>query len=278
MSRTLGRVYDVYNVSKELSEANFLKYKDGKEKTTWDEIEVAPEKIDYYFTDKIIDYLTSKKIIVMKTPFLKYTLTQVPDFEDEERFIKFPSLKPKNDFKRELMFYVGMLLSSYKKDKDEDIYGISNEFDDTLPLLLEYLYLKEENKEDTFDIKHLNQLKKYQKDYIKYYKDYQEFEDFKRETSFSLLSETKYDNFLKLCQDKEDEMFQFTKDSIIQLSSYEGLLGIIENVTSEKDIRELIEKLTLNKNENRASILKEYDIESFGYKRLRKKIENNRIK
>ena len=134
MSRIYGKAYEVYNITKDLEETKLPKYKRDNTKSSWDEIETTPEKIEIYLPDRAIDFLTSKKTKIMKTPFLKYTLTQVPEEESEERFIRFPSLSPKEEFKRELMFYMGMLLSSYNRDNPKEEYGIPNEYDDTLPL------------------------------------------------------------------------------------------------------------------------------------------------
>ena len=272
MSRICGRAYDVYSITKDLEETKLPKYKKDNTKTSWDEIEITPEKIEIYLPDKAIDFLASKKTKIMKTPFLKFTLTQIPEEENEERFIKFPSLTPKEEFKRELMFYMGMLLSSYNKDNPNEKYGIPNEYDDTLPLLLEYLYLKYVNKEDKFSIKHLNELQSYQEDYITFYDDYQDFQDLRRKARFAYLSQEKYEKFQALCIDKENEITSLTNDSIIQLSSLEGVLGIIELLDKE-DIKTIIEKLMINEKYNRSEVLKEYGIESFGYKRLRKELE-----
>ena len=272
MSRIYGKAYEVYNITKDLEETKLPKYKRDNTKSSWDEIETTPEKIEIYLPDRAIDFLTSKKTKIMKTPFLKYTLTQVPEEESEERFIRFPSLSPKEEFKRELMFYMGMLLSSYNRDTPKEEYGIPNEYDDTLPLLLEYLYLKYANKEDEFSIKHLNELKGFQKNYRTFYDDYQDFQNLRREARFANLSQEKYERFQALCIDKENEITSLTKDSIIQLSSLEGALGIIELLDKE-DIKTIIEKLMLNEKNNRSEVLQEYGIESFGYKRLRKEIE-----
>ena len=106
MSRVFGRSYDVYNISKELQDAKFERFKRDNSISTWDKISESPEKIEMYLPDVAIDFLTSKKIKIMRTPFLKYTLTQIPDNEEQSRFIKFPSLLPRNEFKRELLFYV----------------------------------------------------------------------------------------------------------------------------------------------------------------------------
>ena len=277
MSRAYGRINEVYNVTKELNESNFRKYKVDRGVCSWKEIEDAPDKIEIYLPDIAIEYLSSKKIQIMKTPFLKYTLTQIPTTDDEIRFIKFPSLVPKEEFKRELLFYVGMVLSYYEKDKPNDYYLIPDEYDDILPYLLEYLYLKTVNKADKFDIKHLNEVRNFQKGFNKYYKEYRKFEELADSARYSSIDRDKYAKFQELCKEREEEMASQIKDSIVQLSAYEGFLGIIETITSESDIKELIEKLMINKDGNRSITLNEYGINSYGYKRLSKKIaEYNR--
>ncbi len=272
MSRVFGKKFDVYNVSKELKESNLPKYKKDNSLSSWDEIDVTPEHIEVYLPDKAIEFLTSKKIKIMKSNFLKYTLTQVPDSFEEERFIKFPSHKPKNEFKRELVFYMGMLLSSYSPDFNDSSFYIPNEYDDTLPLYLEYLYMKEANKEEDFSLKHLNELKGYTKDYIMAYDDYNDFEDFRRTADCSSLDNIKAERFMKLCEEKEEDITDFTRDCVIQLSSMEGTLALIDKVKSKEDIKKVIEELMINKDGNRGAIMSNYGIDSYGYKYLRKEI------
>ena len=276
MSRVYGRAYDVYSITKLLEETEIKKYKRDNQKTTWADIEYTPEKIITYLPDCAIDFLAEKKVKIMKTPFLKYTMTQIPDNEEQDRFIKFPSLIPKEEFKRELMFYIGMILSNYNRDNDSDEYEISDEYEDTLPLLLEYIYLKLAGKDDKFVIKHLNKLKSYQKNYIYFYDDYKDFEDLKREAEFANLDKIRYEKFQNLCKDKEDEISSLTKDSLSQLSSLEGTLAIIDSCTTKEELKKIIEELMLNKKNNRGIILRGREIESYGYKRLRKEIEKNR--
>ena len=272
MSRIFGKMFDVYNVSKELKNADLPKFKRDNSLSSWNEIDVTPERIEIYLPDKAIEFLTCKKTKIMKTNFLKYTLTQVPDSYEEERFIKFPSHKPKNEFKRELMFYMGMLLSSYSPDFDESDFYVSHEFDDTLPLYLEYLYLKESDKEKDFSLKHLNELKKYTKDFPKSYDDYEEFENFRRDANYNNLDKIKTEKFIKLCKEKDEDITNFTRDCVIQLSSMEGVLALIEKVKSKEDIKKVIEELMLNKHGSRGLVMSCYGIDSYGYKSLRKEI------
>ncbi len=278
MSRVFGRSYDVYNISKKLQDARFERYKRDNSVSTWNDISESPEKIEMYLPDIAIDYLTSKKIKIMRTPFLKYTLTQIPDNEEQSRFIKFPSLIPKEEFKRELLFYVGMILSDYKKDSKDEDNGIENEYIDVIPLLLEYLILKEEGKDDRFSIKHLHQLKSYNKGYPEFYDCYQEFNDLKRDAEFSNLDKVKYEKFRNLCRERDEEIIKLTGDSISELSSFEGTLGLIEILTSPCDYKDVIEQLMLNERGNRGLVLSDYGIESYGYKRLRKEIDCHRKK
>lgn len=276
MSRVYGRAFDVYSITKLLKETKINEYKKDNKKTTWTDIEYTPEKIITFLPDCAIDFLAEKKVKIMKTPFLKYTTTQIPDTEEQDRFIKFPSLVPKEEFKRELMFYMGMILANYNGDNDSDEYEIPDEYDDTLPFLLEYIYLKVAGKDDKFIIKHLNELKSYQKNYMFFYDDYKDFEDLKSEAEFANLDKIRYEKFQKLCKDKEDEISSLTKDSVSHLSSLEGTLAIIDSCKSEEELKRIIEELMLNKKGNRGIILRDREIESYGYKRLRKEIEKNR--
>jgi hypothetical protein len=272
MSRVFGRSYDVYQISKLLQEEPIKKFKRDNSLSSWGEIGEAPEKIEMYLPDEAVDFLLREKIKIMKNPFMKYTLTQVPDNASESRFVKFPSLLPREEFKRELLFYVGMLLSDYRKDSKNEENGIENEYMDVIPLILEYLILKEENKEDRFSIKHLNQLRSFNRDYPKFYDSYTEFDELRRDSEFANLEKTKLEKFRRLCQEREDEIIKLTKESISELSSFEGALGVIETAKTKEDFKEIIRLLMLNERGNRGVELYNLGIESYGYKRLRKEI------
>ena len=202
MSREMGKSYEVYQIASELNKTSFPVYRRDNRESSWDEIETTPERLELYLPDVAIDFLTSKKVKLYKTPFRKYTLTQIPENNQEDRFIKFPSLRPKEEFKRELMFYMGMLLSSYHIDDPEDEYIIPGEYDDLLPNILEYLSLKEDKREEFFSIKHLNELKKFNKTYPRFYDDYKDFQELENRSRFSSISPEKMENFRQLSIDR----------------------------------------------------------------------------
>ena len=62
-------------------------------------------------------------------------------------------------------------------------------------------------------------------------------------------------------------------NQLVELSSLDGTLQIIDKNYSTEEYKELIEELMINSDENRSSILYQRGIESYGYKRLRKEIE-----
>lgn len=278
MSRVFGKAFDVYNVAKELKETKFERYKRDNRECSWTDIEQTPEKIEIYLPDRAIDFLSSKKTKIIKTPFNRYTNMQIPGKENEERYIRFPSLLPKIEFKRELIYYMGMLLSSYREDDLSEDLGIREEYEDVLPLILEYLYLKSVGEEDKFSIKHLNEMKKFTKEYMTFYDDYQDFSDLRRTANLSSLDEKRYQNFQQLCIDKDTEITSFTHDCITQLSSMEAALSIIDSIKDIEDIKKIIEELMLNEKGNRSHVLIEREINSYGYRRLRKEIETYRKK
>lgn len=278
MSRLLGRVYDVKRIANDFENINLPKYKKDNKLSSWDDICLCPEKIEIYLPDSAIEFLNSKEIKFMTSAFRKYTLTQIPETFEEERFIRFPSLLPKNEFKRELIFYFGMILSSYNEDDPYNKYEIPAEYDELLPLLLEYLYLKRVNEEEKFSIKHLNELKELTKNFMKYYEDYEDFVKLKDCAKLSFLEGKKLQNFKELCQDKEDEMEDAVRESLGQLSSLEVTLRLIDTLEDDNDIKLLIEELMLNNNGSRAQVLQARGIESYGYPRLRKELNTRKKK
>lgn len=278
MSRTYGKSFDVYNVSKELQEVDLKKYKTNSKLCSWKEIEETIEKYELYLPKEAIDFLLEKKINIKKNPFTVYAMLQIPQDDDAERFIRYPSLLPKKEFQSQLMFYTGLLLSSYNSDKPDEEYGIPEEYEDLIGLLLEHLCFEDEGREEEFYIKHLNRLRDEQKSYIKLYDMYQDFLALKMRARFSEISPEKYERFQTLCQERLDEITEFTKESVQRISSFEGALGVIDTIQDKDELRELIRKLMLNERNNRGQVLSEININSYGYKRLRKKIEENKIR
>lgn len=272
MSRILGRVNDVLQISKELQKIN-QKYKKDNAISSWEEIEEIKDNLSLYLPDIAIDFLNKDKISILKSPFRIYTFTNVPEYEDETRYIRFPSEKPKQEFEREYAFYLGLLLSSYQKDTEEEMFEIGNEYDDLLPLLLEYLYLNKTGSEEKFSLKHLNFLKKYTVSFESSYKKYIKFNEFHNYAETRGLSDKEYDNYLKLSDEEDEIMERVIMDHLVKLSSFDGVLQIKDKDYSLDEYKKLIEELILNKDENRASILYERGIESYGYKRLRKEID-----
>ncbi len=273
MSRILGRSYDVYLASKELKDAHIRKYKDDHTKTSWKSIDESPEKYQMYLPDSAIEYLTDKKIKICKDPFLLYTEMQIPCNEEEDRYIKFPSMIPIEKFKTELAYFIGMLLADYHVDNEETLYSFPKEYSDLLPLLIVYLRLKVDGKEEEFRKKYLSILSNYVGTYITDYEAYKDFEDFYGSAIISEMTREQYDKLVELSKENEEKMTSAVGETIIQLSAMDGALQIIDRCKSEEDFKNVIEALFLNKDGDRSSLLREQGIESYGYKRLRKEIE-----
>ena len=273
MSKILGRVNDVLNVSKELKEADIPKYIKDKSKTTWDNIEKVKNDLSIYLPDIAIDFINQDKIYMYKSPLRIYTFTSIPEYEDERRFIRYPSLTPKKEFEREYSFFLGLLLSSYHMDTQEEIMEIGKEYDDILPLLLDYLYMKQNNKEDKYALKFLNFIDKFLKRYQKSYKKYDEFCDTLFNTDTYEFNDDELEHFENHCKETESEFEEYTMNKLIKLSSLDGMLQIIDKNYDEKEFKKLIEELVINEDFSRTAILYDKGIESYGYKRLRKEIE-----
>ena len=274
MSRVFGRTYDLYHITKKLTDANIPRYKKDKRECSWDTIAETPKVVRMYLPDKAIEILEEKEIKIHKKPYGSCTIVHIPDLVSDERTITFPSLLPKEEFRRDFMFYVGTLLASLRSDSSDDLYGIPDEYIDVLPLLLDYLYLKEMGREDSFSIKHLNDLKGYGKQFNQFFESYLKFEKLKYELPHSNISDDEYKDFQGELSYREDELTSIAKETISVFSSLEGVLSIIDKVKSKEELKALIEQLMLYDGDNKKRVLDELGIDSLGYKRLSKEIES----
>jgi len=134
-------------------------------------------------------------------------------------------------------------------------YDIMCQFSDVLPLLIEYLYLKEINQEERFSNKNLTDLKLNAYEYKKIYERFEKFPYI-----FS-----------------EENMLRNTLLFLVPLSSMDATLQIVDKYKDKKDeLVKLIYDLFENINHNREEVINERDVETFGFKRLRKEIELRR--
>lgn len=278
MSRILGRSYDVYQLVDYLQNNELVDFKKDKSNSSWNIIENVKNDIKPYLPDIAIDFINEEKIDILRSPLRIYTFTSVPQYSDEKRFIRYPSLKPIKEYEREYAYYLGLLLTSYQIDTEEEFLEIGREYDDILPLLIDYLYLKINNKEEEFSLKYVDEIKHYTRYYKRLYDNYHKFYEFSSNAEVHDLSENEYKNFKELCDDKDEDMERITMQNIKKLSALDGMLQIIDKKLSDKEYKELVKELMLNSDENRSFILYDKGIDSFGYKRLRKEIDKYKIK
>ena len=273
MSRILGRSYDVYLASKELREARIKKYKDDYTRTTWESVISSPEKYKIYLPQSALEFLDSKPIKIRRDPFFFFLEMQIPDTDNQDRYIMFPSFIAVENFKTEYAYYIGMLLSYYHTDNEEDLYTFPKEYSDLLPMLMVYLHLKANGKEKEFVKKYLSILSNYVGTYITDYEAYDSFEEFYSGAVITEMTEKRYEDLNETRQENEEKMVSAVGETIIQLSALDGALQIIDRCKTKEDFKQMIEKLFINEPRDRSSILRSEGIESFGYKRLRKEIE-----
>ena len=267
MSRILGRVNEVVDICEFIKKYDIPKFKNDNSKTTWDSVEKTIDVVSLYLPEKAINYLKEDKICIKKNPFRKYTFISIPENEREKRLIRFPSLSAKEEYKRELSFFLGTILSYYNNDK-EDIFEVSSEYDNVLPYLLDYLYLKESNNTSSFSLKHIDNIKNYTKNFKKYNDEYNNFYEHTRNISKEEFTEKGYEKYLNDCEKKDRELSKFTCDNLNMLSSFDAVLQIIDKNLSSDELKVIISKLMLNEDDNRKYTLNNMDIDTLGYKRL----------
>ena len=158
----------------------------------------------------------------------------------------------KEEYKADLMYYIGDLLRRRRLDYMQDEYDIRCQFADVIPLLTQYLFFKETGKENRFFDRNANNLRL---NAPQYNKIHTRFEKHPRITSV-------------------DYLLRNTLLYLIPLSSMDAALQIIDKYGNDKvEMRYLLLQLIENENHNREEVINEIGIETYGFKRLRKEID-----
>ena len=275
MSRLYGRSFDAYQTSKYLKENRIKKYKSDNKRIDLSELVDSTTILDLYLPEKAIDFLTNYPIHIVKSPFIPKNLSTLPNGQNNNATIFFKGFNFKEEYKRELVFFLGTTLSVINPDKLPNEYEFPCEFGDLLPLLMEYIYLRENNKEKDFSLKHLNEVLWNGKNYIKIYDSFQRYLINDKYRNY-YYSDDEEDMGYKKYKENESNFLKATLDTIVPLSSLDGVLQIIDTIKDDSEMKKLIELLFENKNNDRSEILREYNIESFGLKRLKKEIDLRR--
>lgn len=273
MSRLYGRSFDVYQMSNYILSAKIPKYNDDNKKITLEELIDSTGDVEIYLPQTAIDYIINYPIHIVKSPIIPRNMSEFSNFKNSNATIYFKGINFKEEQKRDLVFFLGCVLSQVNPDELPKNNDLPCEYGDILPLLLEYLYLKENNKEDIFLPKHLESLKFNAKKYTKSYEIYHKYLANNGLYESSFLSQKQQEKIEEYNTKLENDFLKNTLTMLVPFSSVDGVLQVIDKTQTKEEYKELIAKLYENKKNNRQDILKDYNIESYGYKRLRKEID-----
>ncbi len=253
MSRLYGRVEDIYNFYKYLLDNYNEKYKKDKTIISYEELEDSPRKIFDYLGKDNINYINECNV---KCYYDKLSKNIKYNIEDDNNILFFPSKKMQEEYKSELVFYIGALLNEKSLDYMENNYDICCQYSDLVPLLTQYLFFKENHQEERFVLKNFNDLKLNAPIYCKIRK---------RAISYPKIY-------------TEDVLLRNTLLNLVPISSLDATFQIIDKYGNDKNkMRCLLGKLIENENHNREKIINEEGFNTYGFKRLRKEIDKRRI-
>ena len=273
MSRLYGRAFDVFQISKYIKEHEIPKYTENNKKITIDGLIDSSGILGLYLPDSAIDFIKNHPVEICKTPFIPRSMSSFPTQKNPKPVICFKGVNFKEEFKREFIFFLGCLLSEVNPDELPKSKDLPCEYGDLLPLLLEHLYLKENGEEERFLPKHLNALKFNADSYQRVYEDHQKHLVSNRSKELDIMSYKTLSQIEENQAREEKEFLTNTLKLLVPFSSVDGALQIIDKLKTEDEIKDFIKVLYENKNNNRQEIMKDYDIESYGYKRLRRAID-----
>ena len=253
MSRLYGRVEDVNSISKYLIEKYSKVYQPDKTIIEDHELIEAPILVFPYLSSDTVKYINDCNIQVYWDKRIDGTVYSGQG--EEENCIIFNTKQMIEEYKTDLIYFIGDLLRRKNLDYMQDEHDIMCQYSDVLPLLIEYLFYKEQGKVDTFSERNLSDLALNSKSYVKLYERFNRHQNSK----------------------KEYELLNNTLLHLIPLSSMDATLQLIDKIGNNKDeLVLLIQSLIDNKNHNREDIINERNISTYGFKRLRKEIDFRR--
>ena len=273
MSRLYGRAFDVYQTASDFKKNQFPKYNEENGKISVNELLESTKILDFYLPQSAIDYLENYNIHISKSPILPRSVSEFPTMEKPYASIYFKGLFFKEEHKRELAFFLGSVLELMNPDKMPNDDNLPCEYGDLFPLLLEYLYLKENNKENLFITKHLVELKNYSEKYCKSYEAYNRHLVEDKENDLMIYSEDITSARLEYNQKIEKDFLDNTLQILVPLSSVDAALQIIDKTKSKEDYKKIIKLIYDNPDNDRQMLLNDLGYESYGHIRLRKEIE-----
>ena len=276
MSRIYARSDELVNLSQYLNSFKIKKHQKDNERIPWEEVALGANDLELYLTDDCINFLTSKPIAICKDPLSRHAKRSIP-VDNEQTMVSFPSLIAKKEYQRELVFLLGLMLSLNKPDDDTNplSYEVKDEYRDVLPLFAEYLFLRENGKDDIYSLKRLEELKTRTKDFPRVIGDYknrvEKAEDMLRNSS--IMPKKWYDDYITYKRENISEIEKLTYDTLIPFSSMDATLQLIDMNLSQDEIKEFIDRMFKNESGSRTDIIRDYGVSSNNYKRLIKEFE-----
>ena len=267
MNNTLYvRSTDVYDVSRELKKSKAPKYREDFSKAEWEDIENVKEKVKLYIPREAIQFIDSNPIKIVKvSPFRRDAC-----FIDNQNI---PTLQvhgiPIKEYEKKYIYLLGKILCNYSpntRDKTEC------EYEDIIPLILEYLYLMELGKESTFKSEHLHDLYRNSKNYIKIYQKY--YEDILKDSKkiSSIADESEALRFEWQLDNKKESFVLETLNYLVKLSSLDVVLDVIDDFNDELDFKSILKMLIENKNHDRTGLVNDMGLCAYNFTNIRKEL------
>ena len=271
MSRIYGNSEVTYNFYDELLNTQIPKSIKDRRKSSWEEIRAIDDKIKIYLPKEAIDVLGISRTVILRQPLRRRTVSVIPADPNGTRAIVFPRKAPYKDNEYEYTYYLGKIIANDNPDEMTD-FLVPGEYDELIPLFLEYLYVKEHGDTNAFSINYFNELKKNAKRFMRNYNYIRSSDDtlnYGIRNGLFVDPEYAMDAF-------DNELIQFEQLAGINmrvLSSFDAMLQLADKDLSNEEIKELIRNLMLNEKKARETVVRDMGIETFGYSRSRKELK-----
>lgn len=248
MSRIFGRQYDLESVCNKLVSEKYESYRPDNRKVPWEDVKLATAGLDVYLSPKAIELMEKKNFIIARNVLHRKPVTFVFNDPKDASVIVFPTFIAREEYKADFAKFLGEVTAGNPT--------YDNEYQQLIPLLFEYFYLtlKYENPDDVFEIKKLNDSVAIAKKFISNFKLYHRIPEYYGDLNF------------------ESDILS----ALQNISSLDVSLQLIEMMKTEPEkALKIIDDIILKKGHT-YDILADNDIYSYGYKTLRKTIDNRK--
>lgn len=262
------RSTDVFDILSEIKGSKIKKYREDNSKIEWEDLDKVKEKISLYIPKESIDFLYSNDINIVKNSIFEkedYSISK------DNKITLYLHNFPRKEYIKKYIYVLGRLLNNYSPNNTDSDYYFG-EYEDLIPYILEYLYLKDLDREDEFEKEHLYKLLLCSKKYLKSYSKHYDFILDAGKKMNHISSEVEIQSIEDSVINKKMHFINETGIYLSKLSSLDATLELADDMCDSDDYKSILSLLINNIDHDRSKIVNDLGLLSYNFQSIRKEL------